>query len=207
MENNDNIFVYDTEQPAQIKKEPEIETFPLAPPTEEAFSQVAPEFDFANPPVDPNEFASTMVESLKKYKGLGLSAIQCGFNYRVFVMGSEDNYVAYFNPKIISTEGESHMKESCVSFPLLTLAITRPAKIKVEYQDFTGQVRQAEYHGLTARVFQHELDHLNGIVYTTRCKPLALKSGMKKVEKMYRKYFNPKMMKQMMANGNQKTNP
>jgi peptide deformylase len=202
----DKIVLYDTKKLTTVE-EKEVKTFPLAPPTEENFSQVAPEFDFANPPVDPNEFASTMVESLKKYKGLGLSAIQCGFNYRVFVMGSEENYVAYFNPKIISSEGEAHMKENCVSFPLLTLAITRPAKIKVEYQDFTGQVRQAEYHGLTARVFQHELDHLNGIVYTTRCKPLALKSGMKKVEKMYKKYFNPKFMKQQIQNVNQKTNP
>jgi hypothetical protein len=48
---------------------------------------------------------------------------------------------------------------------------------------------------------------MNGIVYTSRAKPLALKSGLKKVEKFYRKYFNPKMMKQLMANGNQKTNP
>ncbi len=202
---DDKIVLYDTSKKTEIKEE--IKTFNLAPPTEETFSQVAPEFDFSNPPVDPNEFASSMVESLKKFKGLGLSAIQCGFNYRMFVMGTGENYVAYFNPKIISAEGESHMKENCVSFPLLTLAITRPAKIKVEYQDFTGQVRQAEFHGLTARVFLHELDHLNGIVYTTRCKPLALKSGMKKVEKIYKKYFNPKFMKQQIQNGNQKTNP
>ena len=147
--------------------------------------------------MDPNEFASTMVESLKKYKALGLSAIQCGFNYRMFVMGSDENYVAYFNPKIISSEGEAHMPEGCLSFPMLQLRITRPAKIKVEYQDFTGQIRQAEYHGLTARVFQHELDHLNGIVYTSRAKPLALKSGMKKVEKTYRKYFGKNMVKHL----------
>jgi len=203
MSDNEDIVLYNTKD--EVKTE-EAKTFALVPPTEENFSLVAPEFDFDNPPVDPNEFASTLVESCIKYKSLGLSAVQCGFNYRVFVMGSGENYVAYFNPKIISTEGEAHMKENCVSFPLLTLAITRPAKIKVEYQDFRGEKKVKEFHGLTARVFLHELDHLNGIVYTTRCKPLALKSGMKKVEKTYRKYFNPKMMKQI-ANGNQKTNP
>lgn len=207
MENKDDIFLYDTANEAVVEEPKELPTFPLAPPTEEAFKQVAPEFDFTNPPVDPNEFASTMVESCKKYNTLGLSAVQCGFNYRMFVMGSGEQYVAYFNPKIISSEGEAHMKENCVSFPLLTLSITRPAKIKVEYQDFAGNIRQAEFHGLTARVFQHELDHLNGIVYTSRCKPLALKSGMKRVEKMYRKYFSPTMMKKMIADGNQKTNP
>jgi len=203
MSDNDDIVLYNTADEVKTEK---VKAFELSPPTEESFAQVAPEFDFANPVVDPNEFASSLVESCIKYKTLGISAIQCGFNYRVFVMGNGEDYVAYFNPKVISSEGESHMKENCVSFPLLTLAITRPERIKVEYQDFTGAKKVKEFHGLTARVFLHELDHLNGIVYTSRCKPLALKSGMKKVEKMYRKFFNPKMMKQI-ANGNQKTNP
>jgi len=205
MSENENILLYNTED--KVKVEEKVQPFSLAPPTEETFAQVAPEFDFENAPVNPNEFASRLVETAIKHKTLGLSAIQCGFNYRVFVMGSGDQYVAYFNPKIISTKGETHMKENCVSFPMLTLAITRPKDIVVEYQDFTGAKHTKQFTGLTARVFLHELDHLNGIVYTTRCKPLALKSGMKKVEKMYRKYFNPKMMKQLIANGNQKTNP
>lgn len=203
MSDNEDIVLYDTAEKAKVVES--VQPFELAPPMEDTFSQVAPEFDFANPPVDPNEFASRLVETAIKHKTFGLSAIQCGFNYRVFVVGSGDQYVSYFNPKIISVKGEKHMPENCVSFPLLTLAITRPEKIVVEYQDFTGVLHTKEFHGLTSRVFQHELDHLNGIVYTTRCKPLALKSGMKKVEKMYRKYFNPKMMKQI-ANGNKKTN-
>ena len=204
MSENENIVLYNTDD--KVKVEEKVQPFELAPPTEDTFSQVAPVFEFTGD-IDANEFASRLVESAIKYKTFGLSAIQCGFNYRVFVMGNNDQYVAYFNPEIVSTEGESHMKETCVSFPMLTLAITRPAKITVKYQDYTGAVHVKQFHGLTARVFQHELDHLNGIVYTSRCKPLALKSGMKKVEKMYRKYFNPKMMKQIIANGNQKTNP
>ena len=117
-----------------------------------------------------------------------------------------EQYVAFFNPKILETKGECHMLEGCLSFPLLSLKITRPQEILVEYQDFHGEFHQAKFNGISARCFQHELDHLNGIVYTSRCKPLALKSGMKKVEKMYRKYFNPQMIKQMMANGNKETN-
>lgn len=203
IENNDDVFVYDTKQPIAPTQ---IKTFELVQPLQETFTLTAPEFDFTNPPVNPNEFASTLVETAKKIKTFGLSAIQCGFNYRVFVMGTGDGYVAFFNPKIISSEGEAHMKESCVSFPLLVLAITRPKTIKVEYQDFNGVTHQSEYHGLTARIFQHELDHLNGIVYTDRVKPLALKSGMKKVEKMYRKQFDPRVLKQLINNGNQKNN-
>ena len=170
--------------------------------------EALPEFDFKNPPVDPNAFASSLVETCKKFNGLGLSANQCGFEYRVFVIGSGDNYIACFNPKLISTEGESHLPEGCLSFPLLELKITRPAVVEVEYQDIAGEVHTAKFAGLTARCFLHELDHMNGLVYTSRVKPLAFQSGMKKLEKLRRKYFNPKMIKKMQQfNGNQKTTP
>jgi peptide deformylase len=117
-------------------------------------------------------------------------------------MGTGEDYIACFNPKLVSAEGEAHMAEGCLTFPLLELRITRPKKINVEYQDWNGKVHTATYEGLTARVFLHELDHMNGILYTSRAKPLALQSGIKKLEKIKRKYFNPKIMKKM--NGNQK---
>jgi peptide deformylase len=88
---------------------------------------------------------------------------------------------------------------------MLNLHITRAQTITVEYQDWTGEKHTATYTGMTARIFLHELDHMNGIVYTTRAKPLALKSGMKKVEKIYRKYFSPQQLKKL-QHGNQKTN-
>ena len=200
---NDDVLVFDTAQP-EVK--PEIKTFELVDPSSPVLTRLIPDFDFSNPPVNPNEFASSLVETCKKYNGLGLSANQCGYPYRVFVMGSDDNYIACFNPKIILAEEEAHLPEGCLSFPLLTLYITRPKTITVEYQDWNGTVHNQKFTGITARIFLHELDHMNGILYTDRVKPLALKSGMKKVEKMYRKYFNPKMMKQI-ANGNQKANP
>ena len=182
-----------SEQPTQIK------TFDLIPADWPVLYREVPEFDFTKPPVDPNEFASSLVETCKKYNGLGLSANQCGYNYRVFVMGAGDEYVAFFNPKLIKTEGEAHMEEGCLSWPLLNLRITRPKKIWVEYQDFTGEKKEAIFDGMSARCFLHELDHMNGIMYTSRVKPLALKFGIKKLEKIRRKYFNPKMMKQMEA--------
>ena len=200
----DDIILYDTAKEAKVEKQ--ISTFNLVDPSTPVLSQQLPDFDFSNPPVDPNEFASTLVETCKKHRGLGLSANQCGFPYRVFVMGSNDNFIACFNPKLISTEGETHMPEGCLSFPMLQLNITRAKTVTVEYQDWNGEKHQQTFTGLTARIFLHELDHMNGILYTTRAKPLALKSGMKKVEKLYRKYFNPKMMRQI-VNGNQKTSP
>ena len=79
------------------------------------------------------------------------------------------------------------MIEGCLSFPLLGLRITRPQEIEVEYQDFNGVTRTAKYNGISARCFQHELDHMNGIVYTEKVKPMALQSGMSKRNKMIKK--------------------
>ena len=171
--------------------------FPLVKEQDRVLSEKMPEFDFTNPPVNPNEFASALVETCKHYKGLGLSANQCGFRYRVFVMGANDNFVAHFNPKIIEySENVVHMSEGCLSFPFLFLYITRPETITVEYQDYTGATKQSTYSGLTARCFLHELDHMDGIVYTMRAKSLALKTGLGKRDKLLHRFSkaNKKIM-------------
>jgi peptide deformylase len=80
-----------------------------------------------------------------------------------------------------------HIVEGCLSFPLLALRITRPEEINVEYQDFNGVKRTAKYTGISARCFQHELDHMNGVVYTSMAKPLALKFGTERRKKMMKK--------------------
>jgi peptide deformylase len=161
-----------------------IPTFKLVGEDNPILGEVMPEFDFSKPPVNPNEFASSLVETCKANKGYGLAANQCGFRHRVFVMGAENNYVAHYNPKVIKEYGEAHMVEGCLSFPLLGLSITRPSMIDVEYQDFNGETKTATYSGISARCFLHELDHMNGIVYTSRAKPMALQSGLKKRNKL-----------------------
>ena len=182
------VFTYNTEEAVNQKPiQPQAQVLPLVAEDNPILKQVVPEFNFNNPPVNPTALASSLVETCKHYKGYGLSANQCGLSYRVFVMGSNEEYVAFFNPKIVSTSGECHMIEGCLSFPLLGLRITRPETIEVEYQDFNGVVRQAKYNGISARCFQHELDHMNGIVYTEKVKPMALQSGMNKRNKMIKK--------------------
>jgi len=198
---NEDIVLYDTEEQSKVKNE--VKTFDLIPADHPVLYRPIPEYDFSDVNENPNELASTLVETCKKHNGLGLSANQCGIPRRVFVMGADDEYVAFFNPKVIKTEGETHMEEGCLSWPLLMLRITRPKKIWVEYQDFTGVKKEAIFDGISARCFLHELDHMDGIMYTERVKPLALQFGLKKLEKIRRKYFNPKMMKQL-TNGNQK---
>ena len=182
------LFKVDTEQSIAESLGVKHKVFSLVSEDHPVLKKVLPEFDFNNPAVDPNEFASSLVETCKLHRGIGLSANQCGFEHRVFVMGAAEEYVAFFNPKILSYSDEQiHGVEGCLSFPFLGLSITRPLTIEVEYQDFSGNVRQAKFSGLSARCFQHELDHMNGIVYTSRAKPLALEQGNKKRKKLLKK--------------------
>lgn len=187
-ERNVDTIIFNTEE-AIVGNNPITEKktklFSLVPENHPMLKQVLPEFDFTNPPVNPNEFASTLVETCKHHRGYGLSANQCGFPYRVFVMGTGDDYVAFFNPEIINVSKDTtHLAEGCLSFPLLGLHITRPSEVGVRYQDFNGEWKGATFSGISARCFQHELDHMNGIVYTERVKPLALQQGMKKRNKI-----------------------
>jgi peptide deformylase len=162
-----------------------VETFNLVPEDDPILLEVLPDFDFDNPPVKPERFASNLVETCKFHKGIGLSANQCGFRYRVFVMGFGENYVAHFNPKIVSVSEETvHMMEGCLSFNHLWIAITRPASVTVQFQNHLGEHIESTYTGLTARCFLHEYDHMEGIVYTNKAKPLALKAGKDKRAKL-----------------------
>lgn len=168
-----------------VKEEPKL--FNLVAQDNPILREVLPEFNFDNPPVNPNQFASTLVETCKQHNGIGLSANQCGFKHRVFVMGANDDYVAFFNPRLIEAVGEVHMLEGCLSFPLLGLRITRAKEIVVGYQDFNGKQHVAKFNGISARCFLHELDHMNGVLYTDVVKPLALQSGLKKLNKTVKK--------------------
>lgn len=184
--NEKDIVVIDTnpykETPRVVQEK--IKIFDLVEESHPALRKVLPEFDFNNPPVDPNSFASSLVETCKENQGLGLSANQCGFEHRVFVMGSNDNYVAFFNPKIVSiSEETSKTEEGCLSFKGLFLNIERPKEIEVQYQDFNGIKRQAKFAGLTARCFQHELDHMNGITYHRYVGNVSMQLAQKRRQK------------------------
>jgi peptide deformylase len=159
---------------------PKVSTFKLVSENDPILKEVIPEFNFDNPPVDPNAFASSLVETCIKHEGFGLSANQCGFRHRVFVVGAGEEYVAFYNPKIVSSSGSTKLPEGCLSFKNLYLEVERPETIEVEYQDFTGTHKTAKFSGLTARCFQHELDHLNGVCYTKHVGPVALKMANKR---------------------------
>ncbi len=131
-------------------------------------------FDFDNPPVDPFELSNNLIETMVHNKGLGLSANQCGLPYRVFVMWSSPTKIC-FNPRLVDQTSEDVLlDEGCLSYPNLFVKIKRSKVIKVRYQDEMGKIQNEKFIGMTARCFLHELDHMDGIVYTSRANPIHL---------------------------------
>lgn len=141
-------------------------------------------FNFNNPPVDPVKLASDLVKSMYEYNGIGLAANQIGLPYRVFCMrGTPENLVC-FNPKIVTYSNESiELEESCLSFPGLIVKIKRPQHIRARFQYPNGETVTRQYTGMTARIFQHELDHLDGKLYYTRAPRVIRDLAFKRMKK------------------------
>jgi len=124
----------------------------------------------------------------RMYKGLGLSANQCGIMKRVFVIGYEDAQFACINPKVVNMSDDLKKEpEGCLSYPGLFLKISRPSWIEVEYTDENGQTVKSALSGLTARCFLHELDHMNGVRFVEHAGPLAIKMAKERQQKMLKK--------------------
>jgi peptide deformylase len=130
-----------------------------------------------------------MIEFMLVNNGIGLAANQIGITKRVFVMGSKnipgfDSPFAVFNPRILEFGQELELyKEGCLSYPDLWLMIKRPKEIVAEYQDNKGNTHTVKMDGLIARVFQHELDHLDGICFVDKVSQMKLNLAMKKIRK------------------------
>lgn len=147
-------------------------------------------FDFTQyNAIKESEFlAYSLAETMNHYGGLGLSANQCGINKKVCVINMGKEAWVMFNPEIISrSEPVANFAEGCLSYPGLYVRIKRSNNIKVRFQAIGGQVTEQEFDGLTAVCIQHELDHLDGIVYTDRISPIKLEQAKKKVKSNLKK--------------------
>lgn len=114
-----------------------------------------------------------MVETMREESGVGLAANQVGLTQRFFVCEVEGNVKKIINPEITEfSEEEIEMEEGCLSIPGIYKRVKRPEKIKVKYIDEKGETVEAELGGIWARVFQHELDHLNGVLFIDKLSPL-----------------------------------
>jgi peptide deformylase len=143
-----------------------------------------PRFNFSNPPTDPIQLAHDLAESMIHHEGLGLAANQIGLPYRAFAMMGEQIIVC-FNPMIVDySPEEDYLDEGCLSYPNLFVRIKRPMGIKMRYTEPNGNIVTRVFAGMTARVAQHELDHLNGIVHTRRATPYHLEKAKKQLKKL-----------------------
>ena len=143
--------------------------------------------------IEIKEFADNMFETMKKYGGIGLSANQVGKPYRMFVMGDNPNIEkgkkwVCIDPEITDMSKDLiRYKEGCLTFPFLFLDIERPQKIKVKYLDENLETKQEEMDGIVSRCYQHELDHMQGKVFTELVSKLKLDMALKKRDKEIKK--------------------
>ena len=141
-------------------------------------------FDFANPPINPVELYNDLAETMRENDGLGLASPQVGLPYRAFVMRAE-NIIGVFNPKIVDASSEMvYLEEGCLSYPNLWVKIKRPKKIKVRFTNPDGQTETRVFDGMSARVFQHELDHLDGVLHVKRANKFHLEQARKLAKKL-----------------------
>ncbi|EGL82607.1 Peptide deformylase [Caldalkalibacillus thermarum TA2.A1] len=108
-----------------------------------------------------------MAETMYAAEGVGLAAPQVGISKRVFVVdvGDENGLLEFINPEIIVKEGEQIGPEGCLSIPGVNGEVRRAQKIKVRAIDRNGETFELEAEDLLARAIQHELDHLNGVLF------------------------------------------
>ena len=108
-----------------------------------------------------------MLETLYKENGVGLAAVQVGILKRVVVIDIGEGPMELVNPEITLQEGEQREQEGCLSLPGKWGTTVRPMKVQVKAQDRNGKWQVFTGEGLKARAFCHELDHLDGILFTS----------------------------------------
>ncbi len=133
--------------------------------------------------------ADDMAESMYAAEGIGLAAVQIGVAKRVLVIDLDQkegkrNPVAYINPKIIwASEDMAVYEEGCLSVPEIWDDVERPARITCEYLDRDGNKQVLETDGLLATCLQHEMDHLNGVLFIDHLSRLKKNMAIKKLTK------------------------
>jgi peptide deformylase len=132
------------------------------------------------------QIESEMIDLMKTFKGIGLAANQVGLLRRVFTIQLKDSTepFAMFNPRVKSQSLDiQDSEEGCLSFPDLWLGVKRPSSIEAEYLDKAGKHCTITLTGIDARCFLHELDHLDGIVFTEKVSQMKLMLARKKQRK------------------------
>lgn len=132
------------------------------------------DFDFSkHSPKKIRDLIKKMRAAMKKANGIGLSANQVGLDLKVFIAQVNNKFYSVFNPKITKFSEETiTIEEGCLSVPEIFGPTERSARITLEGQDMNGKKIKIKAWGLLAKVFQHESDHLNGILFIDKAKEL-----------------------------------
>ena len=148
--------------------------------------------------IDASMLTNVMLDRMTEMGGVALSAPQVGLNMSMFVMGIDQARVEVFNPTIVSfSKEETLMNEGSLTFPGMLVIVKRPVSITVEYYNKNGEFQQNEFQGLTARIFQHAFDHLQGTTIKDRVSKLKWDMATKRLsnykQKLVKKYTQKKL--------------
>ncbi len=134
-----------------------------------------------------HQLLDDMADTLSTENGVGLAAPQVGVLRRACIVletnvpeGEEEYLIELVNPEIVESSGEQYGAEGCLSVPGEYGLVRRPMFVKVRAQDRNGDFFEVEGEGLTARCFCHEIDHLNGIVFTSKCERMLTEEELEK---------------------------
>ena len=189
-----DVLKIDTAVAAGIKTvDDKIEPLQVHDDTFHMLSVPIPEFLGVLPNPSMTKLVRRLKMTMKLYSGLGLAANQCAVKERVFVIGTDQFQMACINPKVLSVSDDIVKdNEGCLSFPAFFLSIPRPKSIQVEYTNENGKRTQTLLEGLTARCFLHELEHLNGVKFTSHVGSVAMSQAKRKQKKLIKKIVRRK---------------
>lgn len=135
------------------------------------------------------QFVADMFETMYSSQGIGLAAQQVGVAKRVTVidlsMGKDpEQKLVLINPEILLREGKQYEEEGCLSFPEIREKVQRAAKVRVRAQNEKGEWFELDGEQLLSRAFQHEIDHLDGVLFIFRMSPLKRSMCLRRIKKL-----------------------
>ena len=165
-------------------------------PANELNQGFASKFNFDD--VDASMLTNVMLDRMTEMGGVALSAPQVGLDMCMFVMGIDQAKIEVFNPTIVSySKEEELMNEGSLTFPGILVIVKRPIAVTVEYYNKNGELQQNEFKGLTARIFQHAFDHLQGTTMKDKVSKLKWDLASKRLnnykQKLVKKYTQKKL--------------
>jgi len=141
-------------------------------------------FDFNNPPIDPSDLAMKLVSKMKEMNAIGLSGCQAGYPYNVFAIEAEPIFVC-FNARVVQPSEELILlEETDVDYPGIIVKVSRPKHIRCRFVGPDGDTYTKTFTGMSARIFQQQLDICKGKTIFSNVSPLKLKMALNKAKKL-----------------------